>query len=646
MIEPILELKNICRYFKSGDTTVKALNNIDLTICPGELIAIMGQSGSGKSTLMNVLGCLDRPTSGTYHIYGEDISVLDNDRIASLRREHFGFIFQRYNLLSTDSAEENVEVPAIYAGMPPETRRSRARQLLARLGLEGREGHRPSQLSGGQQQRAAIARALMNNAPIILADEPTGALDSKTSDEVMVLLKELHAEGRTVILITHDEDVAKHAERKIIILDGKIVADNGFQALSNNTEMNVSYDHIHNNGTLYSSVTEAFKTAIRNLRVNLFRTTLTLMGIIIGVAAMITMLAVGNGSKQRVLDEIRSMGTNILQVRPGAPGIRSSGNLATLMPDDAKAVLNEVDNIIAVVPERSGSKTLRYGNTDYASLIQGVGADFHVARDWGIKQGTFFIKEDVNNYAAVAVLGSTVADIFFKEQDPIGKYFLVGNIPFEVIGVMDSKGAAPWGRDQDDMILIPYTTAMVRLFGSNYLNSITVKVNDVQQIEQTELAIITVLKARHSTEDFSVRNTAAFLQMATETQNTLTLLLGAVAAISLLVGGIGVMNIMLVSVVERTREIGVRMATGARMQDIMMQFIIEAAVVCTIGGSIGILLGLLVSSILSLFGVNILFTGAPPVLAFSSAIVTGILFGYLPARKASRLDPVIALGSE
>lgn len=645
MNTPVIEMRGVCRYYQSSDVVVKALDGVDLTIWPGEMVAIMGQSGSGKSTLMNVLGCLDRATAGTYHIYGQDISSLNNDQLAELRREHFGFIFQRYNLLATDSAEENVEVPALYAGIPADQRQNRARELLAQLGLKGREEHRPSQLSGGQQQRVAIARALMNNPLVILADEPTGALDSKTSVEVMALLKELNTEGRTIILITHDEEVAAHANRIIHIRDGKIISDDNRKHLSSQPQAQKPL-LVHTASHLKASTVEAVKMAIRNLRVNLFRTALTLLGIIIGVAAMIIMLAVGNGSKQKVLDQISSLGTNIMQVRPGAPGIRSSGDIATLIPADAKAIENQIDNIIVVVPERSGVKTIRYGNVDYSSQVQGVGAGFSLARDWKVINGTFFTQQDVDGYAATAVLGTTVADIFFKDTDPVGKFLLVGNIPFEIIGVMESKGAAPWGGDQDNTIFVPYTTAMVRLLGSNYLNSITIKVEDVTRIAETEMAITELIKARHNAEDFSVRNTASFIEMATETQNTLTILLGAVAAISLLVGGIGVMNIMLVSVVERTREIGIRMATGARTFDIMTQFITEAAVVCTIGGLLGALIGFGAGLMLSFFDVQIMFTLAPPLLAFSSAIITGIVFGYLPARKASRLDPVIALGAE
>jgi len=643
---PVIELENISRHFRSGETLLKALDKVSLPIFPGEFVDIMGQSGSGKTTLMNIIGCLDRATEGTYKVLGNDVSSFGPEKLAELRRETFGFIFQRYNLLDNSNAGENVEIPAIYAGLSYNQRQQRSRELLEKFGLGDRYNSWPSQLSGGQQQRVAIARALMNNPLVILADEPTGALDSKSSEDVMDLLMELNESGRTVIVITHEEQVAAYARRVIRIEDGRIIADNG-PVLPENPEISLQTGNYNNSGHIAAETTEAVKTALRALRINIFRTSLTLLGIIIGVAAVITMLAVGNGSKQRVLEQISSMGTNLLNIRPGAPGLRSSGDVVTLIPDDAKVIEQKIPNITVVVPERSGRKTLRLGDIDYATSVQGVGSGFPVARDWEVKQGTFFTRKDVESYSAVIVLGSTVLQTFFPDGgNPIGRFIQVGNIPFEIIGVMSSKGAAPWGGDQDDTTYIPYTTGIARLFGSNYLNSITVKVDDVNLIEETQNQITQMLIARHRTEDFRVRNTASFLEMATETQNTLTMLLGVVAAISLLVGGIGVMNIMLVSVLERTREIGIRMATGARRRDIMIQFITEAAVVCTIGGILGLLTGLVAGNILLFFGVDVVFTFPPAILAFCCAVGTGLLFGYLPARKAAHLDPVVALSSE
>lgn len=641
---PILSLKDISRHYSTGDTVVRALDGVSLDIYAGEFVAIMGQSGSGKSTLMNIIGCLDRASSGAYHVNGHDSTALDSDQLAALRRETFGFIFQRYNLLATATAAENVEIPALYAGMAQEQRSVRARELLATLGLGDRASHRPNELSGGQQQRVAIARALMNDPPVILADEPTGALDSQSGKEVMALLAGLHAQGRTIILITHDENVARHAKRIIRIKDGRILSDDG--AATPKAQPQAPTGTNRQSASVVAEGSEAVRTALRALNSNMFRTALTLLGIVIGVAAVIIMMAIGNGSKQKVLDQISTLGTNILNIRPGAAGVRNTGDNATLSIADALS-LHDIDNISVVVPERSGRKTVRFGNTDYATQVQGVGAGFPVARDWPVREGAFFSDQDVDSYAAVIVLGQTVAQTLFGDgASPIGRYVLAGNIPFLVIGVMDSKGAAPWGGDQDDAVFVPYTTGIARLFGGTHLNSITLKVGDASQIPQTERAIIDTLIARHGSEDFSVRNTASFLEMATSTQNTLTILLGAVAAISLLVGGIGVMNIMLVSVTERTREIGIRMATGARQRDIMLQFNTEAAVVCTIGGLAGLVLGFGGGALIALFGVDVVFSATPALIAFSSAVMTGLLFGYLPARKAARLDPVVALASE
>src|SRR5437867_3173952 len=562
----ILELTDIRKHYTNGDTTVRALDGVSLRVKRGEFVAIMGQSGSGKSTLMNIIGCLDRPTSGSYKVLGREAANLSPDELASLRRETFGFIFQRYNLLATATAEENVAIPSVYAGLPKHTRTTHANELLQQFGLGDRTDHRPSELSGGQQQRVAIARALVNDPPVILADEPTGALDSKSGDEVLALLKKLHAEGRTIILITHAENVAQHAGRIVRIQDGRIIEDTGMVNDDEPVE-NLAADSrsFESAVSLMASMEEALVTAWRSLRVNIFRTILTLLGIIIGVSAVVAMLAVGEGSRQKVLDRISSFGTNLMLIRPGAAGIRNTGDIATLVPDDA-AALKALPNIAAALAERSGRATVRLGNIDYQTSVQGTGEDFPSARDWPVAEGQFFNTDDMKHYAA--------------------------------------------------------------------------------DVEATQTNVETLLKERHKTEDFSVRNMASFLQAAMETQDTFTLLLGTVAAISLLVGGIGVMNIMLVSVVERTREIGIRMATGARMRDIMLQFNIEAAVVCAAGGLLGIAVGVIAGLVLRYSGMTVIFSVMPAALAFACASATGLIFGYLPARKAAQLDPVVALASE
>ena len=645
MNEKILGLKDVHKHYQNGDATVRALDGVSLTVHRGEFVAIMGQSGSGKSSLMNIIGCLDRPTSGSYRVLGKEAAHLSPDELAALRRETFGFVFQRYNLLATATAGENVEIPSVYAGLPKHKRAQRASGLLQRLGLGDRTDHRPAELSGGQQQRVAVARALVNDPPVILADEPTGALDSKSGEEVLALLKQLHAEGRTIILITHAENVARHASRIVQIQDGRITEDSGVPDQGTVTSEYENRDYA--SGVSFAvSLQEALVTAWRSLRVNLFRTVLTLLGIIIGVAAVVAMLAVGEGSRQKVLDRISAFGTNLMLVRPGGAGIRNAGDIATLVPEDAAAI-KALPNIETALPERSGRMTVRYRNMDYQTSVQGTGADFPSARDWKVAEGQFFNVDDMKLYSPVVVLGRTVAKALFPDGgSPVGQYVLLRNVPFLVIGVMTEKGASPNGSDQDDVIFVPINTGLIRLFGKSYLSSITIKVADASDIEATQERVETLLKTRHRAEDFSVRNMASILQAAMETQDTFTLLLGTVAAISLLVGGIGVMNIMLVSVVERTREIGIRMATGARMRDILLQFNIEAAVVCAAGGVLGICVGVIAGLVLRYSGMTVIFSVTPAMLAFVCASATGLIFGYLPARKAAQLDPVVALASE
>lgn len=644
---PVIEIRDLSRVFHNGENEIRALDNISLTVRRGEFVAIMGQSGSGKSTLMNIIGCLDRPDSGEYLINGKSVSQLSQDELAALRRKTFGFIFQRYNLLSSLTAEENVEIPAVYAGLDKKDRRERALSLLGGLGLDNRENHKPTELSGGQQQRVAIARALMNDPPVVLADEPTGALDSKSGEEVMDLLRRLQKDGRTIILITHEEEVAKHADRIINILDGKIVAEINTEKVSARMGATGADDIITNGESKFlTTFSEAINMAFKSLDVNKFRTSLTLLGIVIGVASVVAMLGIGNGSKQRIINNISSLGTDLLLVRPGAAGIRSSGDVATLVMGDAEEIAN-LDNVAAVLPEKSTQTTLRYGNTDYQTTVQGANESLPVIKNWPVAKGQFFNSRDVKSYGSVIVLGATAADALFPtDVNPVGKFVLAGNILFEVIGVMSKKGASMFGTDQDDIAFIPITTGFIRVFGSTYLGNLTIKVSDVSKMEETQESIESLLIKRHKTEDFMVSNMASILEMVNSTQNTFTLLLGTIAAISLLVGGIGVMNIMLVSVTERTREIGIRMATGARRRDILMQFNIEAVVVCSIGGILGVVTGFATGMILRASGMSVIFSVTPAVLAFSSSFCTGIVFGYLPARKAAQLEPVMSLASE
>jgi macrolide transport system ATP-binding/permease protein len=642
---PLIELEEVTKTYHTGELDVEVLHGVSLKIYPGEFVAIMGASGSGKTTLMNLIGCLDRPTTGIYRFMGEDVSHFERDELARLRREAFGFVFQSYNLISTVTALENVEVPAVYAGVPRAQRDARATELLTSLGLGERMAHRPSQLSGGQQQRVSIARALMNGGRIVLADEPTGALDSKSGTEVMALLQDLSAKGHTVILITHAQEVAAQAQRVIEIRDGNIVADPGPQRAKSNALQDVKQGEEGGASWLGGAI-EAAKTAGRALRANLFRTVLTLLGIVIGVASVIAMLAIGDGAKQVVLDRISAMGTNLLLIRPAAPTRRGvGGTVASLVPEDADMIA-ALPNVLAAVPEMGGTVTMRYGSADYQTQATGTYATFPTARNWPVAKGVFFSNQDVRSYAAVAVLGQTVADnLFARAVDPIGQYVVLNNVMFQVIGVMAVRGASPQGQDQDDVVLVPLTTGGLRLFGQRFLRWITVAVDDVEKIDETQSAVSSLLEARHQGVDFQIRNMASILETATDTQNTLTVLLGSVAAISLLVGGIGVMNIMLVSVTERTREIGIRMATGARERNILQQFLTEALVVSLLGGVIGVAVGLAAAAVVGALGTPVKYSLGPVLLAFGCAFATGLVFGYMPARKAARVDPIVALAT-
>lgn len=638
---PLIQIDRVSRHYQAGDTLVKALDEVSLTIERGEFVAVMGQSGSGKSTLMNILGCLDTPTSGTFRVNGHDVSAMTPDQLAALRLKTFGFVFQRYQLLAPLTARENVALPATYAHVPVEQRLNRAEQLLVKLGLGDRADHKPGELSGGQQQRVSIARAMINGAEVILADEPTGALDSQSGKQVLALLQQLNREGSTVILITHDAHVAEHADRQIHISDGRIQSDS---APAPTLDIAASEPA----PPAFTSVgfAEAVSTALKALRFNWFRTALTLLGIVIGVGAVVAMMAIGEGGKQQVLDRIESMGTNLLLLRPGGGNTRSSGEMATLTVQDGEAV-SQLPGVSYVAPERNSRATIRFGNRDYNGRIQGTTPDYIHVRDWGMARGVFFTEQDMDSMAPVIVIGQTVAEeLFTQGEDPVGQYVFLKSAVYQVIGVLEAKGATSGGSDMDEMMLIPLSTGRVRVFGRDHLSTITIKVESTDRLDEVQAAVESLMLQRHGREDFMVRNTASLIEAVGETQDTMTWLLGSVAAISLFVGGIGVMNIMLVSVSERRREIGLRMATGAKPGDILRQFNIEALVVCCFGGLVGLLLGAGVAWLLGQFNIAVAFSLMPPLLAFSSAVLVGIIFGHAPARQASRLNPIDALAED
>ncbi|NWC68590.1 MacB family efflux pump subunit [Pseudomonas sp. P7758] len=656
MSTPLIELKGIRKSYGGGDTPqVDVLRGIDLAIHAGEFVAIVGASGSGKSTLMNILGCLDRPTEGDYLFAGENVAQLDSDELAWLRREAFGFVFQGYHLIPSGSAQENVEMPAIYAGISAAERHARAKALLTRLGLAERTGNRPHQLSGGQQQRVSIARALMNGGHIILADEPTGALDSHSGAEVMTLLDELASQGHVVILITHDREVAARANRIIEIRDGLIISDSAdtsetapvaisgaLQAVDLRQRLADGAEH---NGAWKAELLDAVQAAWRVMWINRFRTALTLLGIIIGVASVVVMLAVGEGSKRQVMAQMGAFGSNILYVSGSAPNPRTPPGVITLNDVAALAALPQVKRIMPVNGAEAG---VRFGNVDHMAYVGGNDTNFPAIFNWPVVEGSYFTEADERAGATVAVIGKRVRDKLFKDvTDPIGQYILIENVPFQVVGVLAEKGASSGDKDSDDRIAIPYSAASVRLFGSYNPEYVVIAAADARNVHDAEQAINQLLLRLHNGKhDFELTNNAAMIQAEARTQNTLSLMLGSIAAISLLVGGIGVMNIMLMTVRERTREIGIRMATGARQRDILRQFLTEAVMLSVVGGVTGIGLALLVGGVLILSNVAVAFSIPAAVGAFFCALVTGVIFGFMPARKAARLDPVKALTSE
>ncbi|CNK14653.1 putative ABC transporter ATP-binding protein [Yersinia aldovae] len=651
----LLQLDNVSREFVNGEQTVHVLKDINLTIYSGEMVAIVGASGSGKSTLMNILGCLDKPSSGEYLVAGRIPQHLDSNELAELRRKHFGFIFQRYHLLNDLSAQENVEIPAIYAGINREERRQRAANLLSRLGLVDRLDYRPSQLSGGQQQRVSIARALMNGGEVILADEPTGALDTHSGTEVLSILKGLHQQGHTVVIVTHDMSIAQHAQRIIELKDGEVIADRPMHQPELPAKIStILAPDIAHKPPLTSwkaqrdRLREAFKMAILAMGSQRLRTVLTMLGIIIGIASVVSVVALGKGSQQQVLANINAMGTSTLEIFPGKDfGDMRSATIHTLRSTDADALAQQ-GYIHSVTPAVSTSTTLRYGNKSVSGTVNGVGEQYFLVRGYTLKQGMAFTRTSVDGLMQEAVIDENTRDKLLPQgETPIGKVILLGSLPCRVIGVAAKKQSG-FGSDENLNVWIPYTTAMKRMLGQSYLKSITVRVNDDIDLANAEQGVTKLLTQRHGTQDFFVMNTDSIRQTIEKTTSTMTLLVSMIAVISLVVGGIGVMNIMLVSVTERTKEIGVRMAVGAQASDIMQQFLIEAVLVCLLGGCLGVVLSLGIGLLFSQFSssFSMVYSVTSIITAFICSSLIGVVFGFFPAKRAAQMDPIRALERE
>lgn len=660
--EPLLKVTDLVREFPAGEGTVAVLKGVNLSIYPGELVAIVGQSGSGKSTLMNILGCLDRPTHGSYQVNGQETGKLEPDQLAKLRREYFGFIFQRYHLLGDLTAIGNVEVPSIYAGVEVKERQQRASQILSQLGLSERLNHRPSQLSGGQQQRVSIARALVNGGEVILADEPTGALDKNSGFEVMRILRDLNAKGHTIILVTHDMQVAKNATRIIEISDGQIIADRPNQpvqdqetATSDHAQENAltikrAQKHISAWRSSLDRLGEAFRMALLAMNAHRLRTFLTMLGIIIGIASVVSVVALGNGSQQKILQNISSLGTNTITIYQGrgfGDNSRAS-QLKTLRPADAEA-LAEQPYVDSVSPSVNTSKTVRYRDIEATATINGVGDSYFRVKGIELTAGQAFDEQNVREQSQDVVIdANTQKTLFPNGENPLGQVILLGNVPSRIIGITKAD-QSPFGSSDALNVWLPYTTVMSRMLGQSNVRSIIVRTKDTAPTAAAENAILNLLEQRHGAQDVFTQNSDSIRQTIQQTTATMTLLISAIAVISLVVGGIGVMNIMLVSVTERTQEIGVRMAVGARQSDILQQFLIEAVLVCILGGLLGVMLALAIGKVFGHFAggtFEMIYSTTSIVAAFVCSSMIGIIFGFLPARNAAQLDPVAALARE
>ncbi|MCZ6622837.1 MAG: ABC transporter permease [Deltaproteobacteria bacterium] len=654
---PIIEIENVIKVYDLGEQKVRALEGVSLRIFPGEIVSLMGPSGSGKSTLMNILGCLDQPTSGRYRFLGKEVGNLSQDEMAFLRNHEIGFVFQNYNLLARTSALENVELPMLYNGVSPHVRQGKAREMLNLVTLGDREDHHPTQLSGGQQQRVAIARALLNGPRIILADEPTGNLDTKTGAEIIELFQDLNREkGITLVLVTHDPDVASHSQRIIHFKDGLVDGEEKGSQSHLVSIPEVSKESVTQERSFGSDISANIRIALKAVRVNKMRSALTMLGVIIGVGAVIAMVAIGQGTKLKIAKQMERLGSNRLTVRAGSysRGGRRAGSetITTMTVADAKAILEEVPGVRVVAPRVRGSAQVVYGNKNWLPAFSGVTPDYLSVRSWPIESGRNFSEEDMVLNRKVCLLGKTVVKELFGGQYPIGQIVRIKHIPFEVVGVLSERGASSRGTDLDDIVMIPLRTAQRKLLGIRHIQRIEVSAESKEATYQVEKDIAELLRRRHKItgakpDDFRIRNRTEIIQAANEATQTLSYLLAGVASVALIVGGIGIMNIMLVSVTERTREIGIRLAVGARRCDIRRQFLTEAMVLSLLGGAMGIMVGIGASYTLSYFGGwETLISPGSILLACGVSGAIGVFFGFHPASQAAKLNPIEALRYE